>query len=382
MVRKKKAEDTTRHGARMMVLSVVMALAGIIIILSATHISARGENLSGFAYLEKQALRAAVGIVVMLISCRINYHRMRAISFLALVVIAGLLVVCLIPGTYEFAPVIGGARRWIHLGSLSFQPSELAKFFLVCWAAGYLVRKRELLHSFKTGFMPFLIFVGIFFLLVVKQPDLSMAAVLLVMVFTVGFIGGIRPAHILLIMLLAVPLVTYKFVVKVGYRSERLASFLDSGVDKSGIGYQAYQSRIALGSGGITGLGLGQSRQKFFYLPAAHTDFIFSIIGEELGFLGALAVLSAFLALCVMGVKVACGAPDYYGFLLASGLTVMIFFSALLHMMVVSGMTPTTGLPLPFFSYGGTNLVTTMWAVGIIINISRAEPKGADSGKV
>ncbi len=366
----------------MMVLSVLMALAGIIIILSATHISARSENLGSFAYLEKQALRAAVGIVVMLISSRIDYHRMRAISFLALVATAALLIVCLIPGTYGIAPVIGGARRWIHLGSVSFQPSELAKFFLVCWAAGYLVRKRELLHSFKAGFLPFLIFIGIFFLLVVKQPDLSMAAVLLVMVFTVGFIGGIRPAHILLIVLLAVPLVTYRYVVKVGYRSERLTSFLDSGVDKSGIGYQAYQSRIALGSGGITGLGLGQSRQKYFYLPAAHTDFIYSIIGEELGFLGTLAVLSAFLALCVMGVKVARGAPDYYGFLLASGLTMMIFCSALLHMMVVSGMTPTTGLPLPFFSYGGTNLVTTMWAVGIMINISRSGAKGADSGQV
>ncbi len=382
MARKITTTDTTRHGLRMMVLSVVMALAGIIIILSATHISARSENLSGFAYLGKQAMRAAVGIVVMLISSRIDYHRMRAISFLALVATAVLLVICLVPGTYEIAPVIGGARRWIHLGPVSFQPSELAKFFLVCWAAGYLVRKRELLHSFKAGFLPFLFFVGLFFLLVVKQPDLSMAAVLLVMVFTVGFIGGIRPAHIFLIALLALPLITYKFVVKVGYRSERLTSFLESDVDKSGIGYQAYQSRIALGSGGISGLGLGQSRQKFFYLPAAHTDFIYSIIGEELGFLGTLAVLAAFLALCLMGVKIACGAPDYYGFLLASGLTMMIFCSALLHMMVVSGLTPTTGLPLPFFSYGGTNLVTTMWAVGIMINISRTVTKGEGSDKI
>ena len=382
MARKAKEVNKEPQGNRMMIISVLMALAGIIMILSATHISARGENLSGFAYLEKQAIRAAVGIVVMLIASRIDYRRMRAISFLALVVIAVLLIICLIPGTYGIAPVIGGARRWIHLGPLSFQPSELAKFFLVCWAAGYLVRKREVINNFRTGFLPFLVFVGIFFLLVVKQPDLSMAAVLMVMVFTVGFIGGIKPVHIVMIALLMLPLVTYKYVMKVGYRSERLTSFLDSGVNKSGIGYQAYQSKIALGSGGIGGLGLGQSRQKYFYLPAAHTDFIFSIIGEEMGFLGTMFVLAAFLALCITGVKVARGSPDYYGFLLASGLTMMIFCSALLHMAVVSGLTPTTGLPLPFFSYGGTNLVTTMWGVGIMINISRASAKGAENGKV
>ncbi|MBW7994982.1 MAG: putative lipid II flippase FtsW [Candidatus Glassbacteria bacterium] len=382
MAGKNVQADTSRQGGRLMVISVVMALAGIIVILSATNISARSESLSSFAYLEKQALRAAIGIVVMLVASRIDYHRMRAVSFLALLVTAALLLICLLPGTYKLAPVIGGARRWIHLGPLNFQPSELAKFFLVCWAAGYLVRKRENIRSFRGGFMPFLIFIGIFFLLVVKQPDLSMAAVLLIMVFTVGFIGGIKPAHILLIGLMVTPLVTYKYVMKVGYRSERLSSFLESGVDKSGIGYQAYQSRIALGSGGISGLGLGQSRQKFFYLPAAHTDFIFSIIGEEIGFLGTMAVLAAFLALCITGVKVARGSPDYYGFLLASGLTMMIFCSALLHMAVVSGLTPTTGLPLPFFSYGGTNLVTTLWSIGIIINISRAGARGAHSGKV
>jgi cell division protein FtsW len=235
-----------------------------------------------------------------------------------------------------------------------------------------------MIHNFKAGFLPFLIFVGMFFLLVVKQPDLSMAAVLMVMVFTVGFIGGIKPAHIFMLGLLVLPLITYKYVMKVGYRSERLTSFLDSGVNKSGIGYQAYQSKIALGSGGVAGLGLGQSRQKYFYLPAAHTDFIFSIIGEELGFLGTTLVLIGFILLCVAGVKVARGAPDYYGFLLASGLTMMIFCSALLHMAVVSGLTPTTGLPLPFFSYGGTNLVT-MWGVWIIINISRASAQGAES---
>jgi cell division protein FtsW len=382
MARKAKAVNTEHYGGRMMIISALMAIAGITMILSATHISARGENLSGFAYLEKQAIRAAVGIVVMLIASRIDYHRMRAISFLALLVTAGLLIICLIPGTYGIAPVIGGARRWIHLGPFSFQPSELAKFFLVCWAAGYLVRKREAITNFRNGFLPFLVFVGIFFLLVVKQPDLSMAAVLMVMVFTVGFIGGIKPVHMIMIVLLILPLVTYKYVMKVNYRSERLTSFLESGVNKSGIGYQAYQSKIALGSGGISGLGLGQSRQKYFYLPAAHTDFIFSIIGEELGYLGTMLVLAAFLALCITGVKVARGSPDYYGFLLASGLTMMIFCSALLHMAVASGLTPTTGLPLPFFSYGGSNLVTTMWGVGIMINISRSSAKGAESAKI
>lgn len=377
MVRTKK-KDTSIYGSRLILAALLLAISGIIMILSATSISVLAENLSSFAYVRKQTVRVLLGVVVMLAASRIDYHRIRPLSFFALLAIAVFLVICLLPGSKSLAPVIGGARRWVHLGWFSFQPSELAKFFLICWSAGYLVRKKEAIRNFSQGFIPFVVVVGIFFLLVLRQPDLSMAAVILVLVFLTGFIGGVRPTHLIMLALLLLPLMTYMYVMKVDYRSERLTSFFDSEADKSGIGYQAYQSKLALGSGGISGVGLGQSRQKFFFLPAAHTDFIFAILGEELGFLGTTVVVGAFCWLSFLGFKIARGSPDYYGFLLASGLTLMIFTTAILNMAVASGLAPTTGLPLPFFSYGGTNLVTTFWAVGILDNISRRSSEPAN----
>lgn len=370
MVRTKK-KDTSIYGSRLILAALLLAISGIIMILSATSISALAENLSSFTYLRKQTVHVLLGVVVMLAASRVDYHRIRPLSFFALLAIAVFLVICLLPGAESLAPVIGGARRWVHLGSFSFQPSELAKFFLICWSAGYLVRKKEVIRNFSQGFLPFLIVVGIFFLLVLRQPDLSMAAVILALVLLTGFIGGVRPTHLIMLAFLLLPIMTYMYVMKVDYQNERLTSFFEGEADKSGIGYQAYQSKLALGSGGISGVGLGQSRQKYFFLPAAHTDFIFAILGEELGFLGTTVVVGAFCWLSFLGIKIARGAPDYYGFLLASGLTLMIFTTAILNMAVVSGLAPTTGLPLPLFSYGGTNLVTTFWAVGILNNISR-----------
>ncbi len=377
MVRTKK-KDTSIYGSRLILAALLLAISGIIMILSATSISALAENLSSFAYVRKQTVRVLLGVVVMLAASRVDYHRIRPLSFFALLTIAVFLVICLLPGSKSLAPVIGGARRWVHLGWFSFQPSELAKFFLICWSAGYLVRKKEVIRNFSQGFIPFVIVVGIFFLLVLRQPDLSMAAVILALVFLTGFIGGVRPTHLIMLALLLLPLMTYMYVMKVDYQSERLTSFFEGEADKSGIGYQAYQSKLALGSGGISGVGLGQSKQKFFFLPAAHTDFIFAILGEELGFLGTTAVVGTFCWLSFLGFKIARGSPDYYGFLLASGLTLMIFTTAILNMAVASGLAPTTGLPLPFFSYGGTNLVTTFWAVGILDNISRRSSEPAN----
>ena len=369
-----KEKDVSVYGFQLSLVSLLMAVAGIIMVLDATSISARAEHLSTFAYLGKQSLRVVLGIVVMFIASRIDYHRMRPISFIALLVTAVFLVLCLVPGTRSIAPLIGGARRWIHLGGISFQPSELARFFLICWTAGYLVRKKEQILDFRNGVLPLVVFSGIFFLLVVRQPDFSSAAIILALVFLTGLLGGIKIRHLMLLGLVALPFITYKCVMQVGYRNERWNSFIEGDADKSGTGYQGYQSRLALGSGGAAGVGLGQSRQKYSFLPAAHTDFIFAIIGEELGFLGATLVLITFCYFCYLGVKIAKGAPDYYGFLLASGLTLMIFASAILNVAVVSGLAPTTGLPLPFFSFGGTNLVITFWAVGILNNISRWKP--------
>ncbi|HUU29246.1 MAG TPA: putative lipid II flippase FtsW [archaeon] len=367
----RKQKEAVAYGNRLVLVSLLLSLAGLVMILSATSISAQVEQLSSYAYLQKHAIRVLLGLVVMWIASRLDYHFMRRISFVALMATAVLLVICLLPGTKSIAPVISGARRWVHIGILSFQPSELAKFFLICWAAGYLVRKREIIHKFSRGFLPFIFFAGIFFLMVLKEPDLSTAFVIMLLVSLTGYLGGIKLAHLIVLALLLLPYATYKYVVKVNYRNERITSYLEGEGDKSGVGYQAYQSKLALGSGGLSGVGLGKSKQKYFFLPAAHTDFIFSILGEELGFLGTTVVVLAFFYLTMLGVGIAKSAPDYFGFILASGLTLMIFISALLHMAVVSGLTPTTGMPLPFFSYGGTNLVTTFWSVGILNNISR-----------
>ncbi|MEA2062422.1 MAG: putative lipid II flippase FtsW [Gemmatimonadota bacterium] len=379
---KTDSKPASCYGSRLVLMAIILSLAGLMIILSATSISAFEKHLSSYLYLEKQAGRLLLGLVVMAVASRFDYRRMRLVSFIALIACAVLLIICLIPGTYGIAPVIGGARRWITLGPLRFQPSELAKFFLICWAAGYLVQRKNLIGRFKSGFLPFIILTGIFCLLVVSQPDLSTALILLMLVLLVGYIGGIRPVHLILIGLLLTPLVAYKYIYRVSYRSERLASFLSGNADKSGMGYQAYQSRLALGSGGLTGIGLGNSKQKYFFLPAAHTDFILAITGEELGFLGCTAVVLTFFYFGWLGMRIAMSAPDHYGFLLASGLTLMIVFSALLNMAVVAGLTPTTGTPLPFLSYGGTNLIVSFWAVGILNNIGRCTAAaGAGKGK-
>ena len=364
-------KEITRYGNRLVLVAVILSLGGLMMILSATSISARVQNLSSYLYLEKQTARVLIGLAVMALASRIDYHRLRLIGFISLLATAVLLIICLLPGTKAIAPVIGGARRWILFGPVSLQPSELAKFFLICWAAGYLVQNKEVIRQFKRGFLPFVILVGVFFILIVSQPDLSTALIILMLVFLTGYVGGLRPAHLILLGLCLVPLVTYTYVVKVGYRSERLVSFLEGDVDKSGSGYQVHQSKLALGSGGITGVGLGSSKQKYFFLPAAHTDFILAIIGEELGFSGCIAVVLAFWYFGWLGLRIARSAGDYYGFLLAAGLTMMIVFSAMLNMAVVAGLIPTTGLPLPFLSYGGTNLIISFWAVGILNNISR-----------
>ena len=272
-----KEKDVSVYGFQLSLVSLLMAVAGIIMVLDATSISARAEHLSTFAYLGKQSLRVVLGIVVMFIASRIDYHRMRPISFIALLVTAVFLVLCLVPGTRSIAPLIGGARRWIHLGGISFQPSELARFFLICWTAGYLVRKKEQILDFRNGVLPLVVFSGIFFLLVVRQPDFSSAAIILALVFLTGLLGGIKIRHLMLLGLVALPFITYKCVMQVGYRNERWNSFIEGDADKSGTGYQGYQSRLALGSGGAAGVGLGQSRQKYSFLPAAHTDFIFEI---------------------------------------------------------------------------------------------------------
>jgi cell division protein FtsW len=262
--------------------------------------------------------------------------------------------------------VAGGARRWLSFGGpLNFQPAELAKLAVILYLAHFLANRGERTREFGAGMIPALVVLGLTAAPILKQPDLGSALILVLITFAMLFAGGARLEH-----LAAVPAVL-AVIFRAGYRSQRLLAFLNPWRDPRGSGFHIIQSLLAIGSGGLVGLGLGHSRQKFFYLPERHTDFIFAIISEELGLVGSLVVILLFAALAVWGFRIAARCQDRYGALLASGLTTMLVGQAVLNIGVVSGSLPITGVPLPFISFGGSSLVLNDIAVGILLNISQ-----------
>jgi len=265
-----------------------------------------------------------------------------------------------------------GARRWFRLGPLSFQPSEFVKLIILIYTADFLARKKTKILSFWEGFLPLIIVLGVTCFLVVKQPDLGNSILIGVIVLIVMFIAGARILHIFILGLSTIPLLYY-LVYNVPYRLKRIMVFWNPNEDIRGVGFQLYQSQIALGSGGILGVGLGKSIQKLFYLPAAHTDFILSIMGEELGLIGTLSVVILFIAFIWQGARIAKRTRSPFGYFLCIGIVTMIGLQALINIGVSIGALPTKGLPLPFISYGGSALIFNMISVGILLNISRIE---------
>ncbi|MCA9398420.1 MAG: putative lipid II flippase FtsW, partial [Candidatus Omnitrophica bacterium] len=265
-----------------------------------------------------------------------------------------------------------GARRWFKIGPFSFQPSELAKITMIIYVADFLARKQGKVHSFIESFVPLMMILGVFCLLIVKQPDLGSSVLIASIVFIMMFIAGTRISHLGSIFLLTLPAL-YFLVVRVPYRWRRIVAFIDPWQDPQGVGFQLSQSQIALGSGGMYGVGLGKSMQKLFYLPAAHTDFILSIIGEELGLLGTLAVVLLFIGLIFQGARIIKRVQDPFGYFLSIGIVSMIGLQAVVNIGVSIGAFPTKGLPLPFISYGGSALMFNMIAIGLLLNISRVE---------
>lgn len=253
---------------------------------------------------------------------------------------------------------------------LSFQPSELAKVAVIIYMADFISRKENHITDFYRTFLPAMMVLGAFCLLVLAQPDLGTAVALLVIVFVMLFVAGVRVRHLAWVVMAAVPAL-YLLILREPYRRARIAAFLNPWADPKGAGFQIIQSQIALGSGGIFGVGLGRSMQKLFYLPAAHTDFIFSIIGEELGLLGAGLVILLFILFIFQAVKIAKSAADSFGYFLCVGIITLIAFEATINIGVSIGCLPTKGLPLPFISYGGSSLVFDMVGVGLLLNISR-----------
>jgi len=356
------------------VIVLLLAGMGVAMIYSASAIiSSEAEKgpKDPYLYLKKQLLWMVLGILSMVIFMYVDYHALKKLSYPLLILTLILLLLVLVPG---FGKTAGGARRWVRLGPVTFQPSELAKFVLIIFLAHSLSRKQNNVRSFSYGVLPYLLLTGLFFFLVLKQKDLGTAVLMGIILAGMLFLSGARLFHIIGILLCSLPFL-YVFIFKVSYRKGRIFAFLNPWRDRLGEGYQTIQSLIALGSGGTEGLGLGHGRQKLFYLPAPHTDFIFSVIGEELGFIGTSLVIILFLVFLWQGYKIAKEARDQFGSLLASGITFIIVLQAFLNMGVAAGILPVKGFPLPFLSFGGSSLVFTMGSSGILVSIWRHRRK-------
>ena len=347
--------------------AVVLLSIGVVMVYSASAIMAADRFRDPYFFLKKQLFWAALGGACLWGALRTDYRRIERFMLPLLIVAGVLLVLVLIP---PFGQSINGTRRWLRFGPVSFQPAELAKLALVVFLATFLARRKDDLEDLWKGFVPPLAVASGFALLVVVQPDLGNAVTLVALTFALMFLAGSRLSHLSMVLVAALPLVIAA-VLLAPYRMRRVMAFMDPWQDPRGSGFQIIQSWLALGSGGLFGRGIGDSRQKLFYLPEAHTDFIFAIIGEEGGFVAAILVLGLFVVFVWRGLRIGLRAPDAFGAYLALGITVMLATQIFVNLGAVTGLLPTKGLPLPFISFGGSALVVTMLATGVLLNISQ-----------
>jgi cell division protein FtsW len=329
---------------------------------------AGGQVGSGFAL--RQALGAAVGGIVAALLARSDYHRWRGAAWPVLAGVTVLLLLPLLPFTHGIAPNINGARRWVNLGFVTVQPSELAKFAVVLWAAMLATKKGERIRTFKYGLLPFIVVLTPVIGLIFFEPNLSMAVLVALLAGVVLFTAGARIGHFLAVGLVATPLL-FGAVASAQYRLARVVTFLNPGSAPSEATWQVHQSLVGIGAGRLFGVGLGQGQQKLGYLTYAYSDFIFSTIGEEWGFLGVLAILVLFGTFVWLGFRIARRAHDSFGQLLAVGLTGLIGITAALHIGVSLALLPATGITLPFISYGRSSLFVALVATGVLISIGR-----------
>ena len=315
--------------------------------------------------MQRQTNLAVEGLVILYIMMKLDYHVFKPLALPGLVISLALLVLVLFIGTGT-----GSVHRWIRIMGFNLQPSELAKLVMVNYVAVYLANKRDGARKFFTGLLPILVITAVQFVLIMLEPDFGTAVSLVFSVLVVLFAGGVHLGQLVFVGMLSAPVLAYLLIMK-EYRMKRIFAFLDPWSDPTDTGWNVIQSLLAIGSGGLFGLGLGRSRQKFSYLPEHHTDFIFAILCEELGFLGGAAVILLFFVLAWRGLRIAMRAPDLYGTLLAIGITSMIAFQALLNIGVVTGSLPVTGIPLPFISHGGSSLLVSLTGIGVLLNISR-----------
>ena len=349
---------------------ILLVAIGAMMIYSASSYRAANELQDSMAILKKHLVFVCIGGFSMFFFMSWDYHKFKnskLVMFLISVTILLLLLVFLFPA-------INGAQRWIPLGPFNLQPSEVAKYVIVLYLAKSLDKKGDEIKSFWKGVFPTLLIAGIFAVLVLAEKNLSIASVIMFVAFILITITGAKKLHLFSIAGVGL-MAGIGLVLAAPYRLKRLTSFLDPWADPRGDGYQLIQSLLALGSGGFLGLGFGMSRQKAYYLPEPHNDFIFSVIAEETGFLGGVMLIGLFLILIWRGVVVAIKCKDNFGTLLAMGITSVIAIQAIINLAVVTGSMPVTGVPLPFISYGGSALICNMTAIGILLNVSRNRVK-------
>ncbi|MCL7960607.1 MAG: putative lipid II flippase FtsW [marine benthic group bacterium] len=356
-------------GRALLAVTLSLVAFGLLSVYSASSYVAQVQGLEDSHYLFQQVSRAGVGLVILAVASVVNYRLYQRLAWPLLGLTVLLLIPMILPGTEAIAPRINGARRWLDIG-VTVQPSELAKITVVLWTAAVAVKKQDRLQSFRYGLLPFLLVVGLVCLLVLLEPHFSATVMIAAVAATVLFAAGARFGHFAMLGAAALP-VLWMQVAGSGYRMARVTAFMNPDSTAAAGGYQLKQSLMAVGSGGLFGVGFGRSSLKMSYLPEPQNDFIFSIIAEEWGFVGAAAVILLFLVWALLGLRVARAAPDLYGRLVAVGITALVAFAAFGHIGVALGLLPTTGINLPFISAGGTNLILMLGMTGILLNVSK-----------
>lgn len=357
-------------------LIAVLLLFGLIMLSSASSVTGFEKFADPYYFVKRQLLYGfCIGLSVMWLLSRIDYHFWKRAAFPLMIINIILMIMLLIPG---IGVELLGARRWISIGGILFQPSELIKLTFLLYLGIWLEARTKTIHDASTGFIPFMIMIAFLVLMIAGvQKDLGTMVVIAVIAVSAYFVAGAPWKHLLIIFSSAVGVLLFLikllpvFIPSFNYRAQRLTVFLNPDVDPLGIGFHINQALLAIGSGGVLGLGLGHSRQKFNYLPEVMTDSIFAVIAEELGFVIAIAIVVLYLGIMVQGYRVAKSAPDTFGKIVAIGITTWITFQAVVNIMAMLALVPVTGIPLPLISYGSTSTATLLAAVGILINISR-----------
>ncbi len=360
----------------LLAVTLVLALVGVVMVFSASAVVAGSRFHDPWYFLKRQLAWLGAGLLVMHAASKIDYSVWKKLSIPLLCVTTLLLALVLVP---SLGSVAKGARRWLHLGPLNFQPAELGKFVMVMYVAAYISKKQDHLTQFARGLLPPLIILGFVSGLILLEPDMGTVVVMAMVVMTLLFLAGARLKHLGLLSLCALPMVA-ALIFGSSYRRQRLMTFLSPWKNASDSGFQITQSFLAFGSGGPFGVGLGEGKQKLFFLPEAHTDFVLALVGEELGLVGSVTIVLLFGLFVFKGFQIAGRARNPFGRYLAMGITMLVGMQALVNAGVVTGLLPTKGLTLPFVSYGGSSLLANLFGVGILLSVSRDRQGGRESG--